>query len=252
MGCEQFQESLSAHLDGEDGPAERAATDTHLANCKACRDWFDAAATVTRLARTAPAPVAVQVDDAVLNAAPGPGRAWLAAALRTLLGMLGVAQFLLGAAQIGGSPAAQHLHTAGAGGHLWHESAAWNVAVGAGFAWIALRRTRPAGIVPTLTAFVAVLTLLTFNDLIAGRVDPARVLSHGIIVAGYAIVLVISRPGADPGTSPVGGPDKSSRWRAIFDTEAEPSPAVPHLRLLSSRARIGTTVKARTDDRLAA
>jgi anti-sigma factor RsiW len=219
MGCEQFRESLSARLDGEDGRAERATTEAHLAGCPACRRWFDAAATVTRLARTAQAPVGVQVDDAVLDAAPGPGRAWLAVALRALLGTLGAAQFLLGTARIGGVPATHHLHTgADAGGHLWHESAAWNVAVGAGFAWIALRRTRPAG----------------------------------IVVAGYAIILVMSRPGADPGAPPAGRPDYSPRWRSTLDTGPESSQTVPRLRVVSSQARVGHTVEARTDERLAA
>ncbi|MGI5151614.1 zf-HC2 domain-containing protein [Plantactinospora sp. CA-294935] len=37
MGSEQFRESLSARLDGEDSPTERAATDIHLADCSACR-----------------------------------------------------------------------------------------------------------------------------------------------------------------------------------------------------------------------
>jgi hypothetical protein len=139
----------------------------------------------------------------------------------------------IGAAQIGGFTAAQHLHTLGgtpSAGHLWHESAAWNVAVGAGFAWIAARRSRPTGIVPTLTAFVAALGLLTVNDLIDGRVDVARVLSHSIIVAGYAIILVMSRPGADPGEPPAGRQDTPHRWRAAFDAEPEPRP-VPRLRL---------------------
>ncbi|BCB75345.1 zf-HC2 domain-containing protein [Phytohabitans flavus] len=254
MGCEHFRESLSVRLDGEESLAEREATDAHLAGCVACRDWFDAAARVTRLMRTAPAPTGIAVDDTVLEAAPGPRRARLSAALRILLGAFGLAQFLLGAAQIGGSAATQHLHAAGAGagGHLWHESAAWNLAVAAGFAWIALRRTRPTGIVPTLTAFVGALTLLTMNDLIAGRVDLTRVLSHSIIVAGYAIILVMSRLGIGPGEPPAGRGDRRDRWRASFDPEPETAPARPTLRLVPGQLRATGAVHARADDRWAA
>src|SRR6185295_19911289 len=76
----------------------------------------------------------------------------LSRALRVVLGAFGAAQFALGILQAAGS-AAQHDHGSDSPlgvnpGHLWHESAAWNVAIGAGFAWIALRRGRPNGALP--------------------------------------------------------------------------------------------------------
>lgn len=251
MRCEDFRESLSARLDGEDDPAERPATDAHLASCAGCATWFEAAAQVTRLARTAPVPDDIDLTGTILANIPAPPRPrgrFVVPVLRVLLGTLGVAQFLLGAAQISGFAAAAHLHsTVGQpAGHLWHESAAWNVAIGAGFAWIAWRRTRPTGIVPTLTAFVAVLTLLTVNDLISGRVDVARVLSHTIIVAGYAIILYLSRRGAAPSEPPASG----SRWRATFDAEPTSEPAAPpRLRLIRGLAG---PIEARYDERRAA
>lgn len=225
MDCEQIREALSAQLDGEDDHAERVTVDAHLADCVSCRRWFDAAASITRLARTSlVAPSDFAVGAEVLDAAPGPGRRRLVFALRTALGLLGTAQFLLGAAQIGDFAAAQQLHMLGAfpatgTNHLWHESAAWNVAIGAGFAWIALRRTRPVGIVPTLTAFVAVLSLLTVNDLVAGRVDLARVLSHAFIVLGYLVILALSHRALDPAEPPPGG--ETARWRAHFDDDSD-------------------------------
>ncbi|GLH96916.1 membrane protein [Phytohabitans aurantiacus] len=252
MRCDDFRESLSARLDGEDDPAERPATDAHLASCLDCATWFEAAAQVTRLTRTSAVPDDIDLTSTILANIPTPaarprGRR-LVAVLRVLLGALGVAQFLLGAAQISGFAAAAHLHsvTGEPAGHLWHESAAWNVAVGAGFAWIAWRRTRPTGIVPTLTAFVAVLTLLTVNDLISGRVDVARVLSHSIIVAGYAIILYLSRRGAAPSEPPASG----SRWRATFEPEPASEPAAPpRLRLIRG---FPGPIEARYDDRRAA
>jgi predicted anti-sigma-YlaC factor YlaD len=237
VGCEHYREALSARLDGEEDPAERATTDAHLAGCAACRQWFDAAAAVTRLVRTSVMPPDIRVSDEVLAAAPGRARHRLVTALRVALGVLGVVQFLLGAAQIGGFAAAQHLHTLGVAGpdHLWHESAAWNVAVGAGFAWIALRRTRASGIIPTLTAFVAALTLLTASDIIAGRVDLDRVLSHAFIVAGYVIVVVLSRYGREPGEPPSDQQKPRPGWRAVFDDPADSAPSRPALRLVRDR-----------------
>lgn len=245
VGCEDFRESLSARLDGEDDPAERAATDAHLAGCVACERWFEAAATVTRLARTSLVTHQVQVSDEVLAAAPGPRRHRLVGALRIGLGVLGVVQFLLGAAQIAGFAVAAHLHTGTDPDHLWHESAAWNVAVGAGFAWIALRRSRASGIIPTLTAFVAALTLLTASDLMAGRVDVDRVLSHAFVVAGYAIVLVLSRSSREPGEPPTGQRTPRPAWRLHFDDQFEaPRPSLRLVPTLPAQARVGTDRRA--------
>lgn len=237
VSCEDYREALSARLDGEDDPAERAPVDAHLADCPTCREWQDAAARVTRLARTSSVGPAIELRDDLLAAVPGPGRARAGVALRVLLGVLGVVQFLLGAAQIAGSSSTHPLHdldaVAGVGpGHLWHESAAWNVALGVGFAWIALRRARPIGLLPTLSMFVGALALLSANDVLVGRVDLPRLLSHGFVAAGYLIILVLSRPALDPGPPPAGDRDRGSRWRVSFDEPEAPAERPP-LRLLT-------------------
>jgi predicted anti-sigma-YlaC factor YlaD len=202
VGCDGYRETLSARLDGEDEPVGPAELDTHLAGCPACRRWLEDAATVNRLARTAPAMTAVDVTEAVLPAAPGRWRGRLAVALRLALGLLGTAQLVLGLLQIttleGGEGDAMHGAVNGASpGHLWHESAAWNVAVGAAFVWIATRRGRPLGIVPILTVFIGVLVVLSGADALAGRVESLRLASHGFVLVGYLIVLALSRPALD-------------------------------------------------------
>ncbi|GAA1526215.1 zf-HC2 domain-containing protein [Dactylosporangium maewongense] len=227
--CAAFREALSARLDGEDEPIEAALTDAHLRRCADCRAWHADAVTATRLFRVQQVPAQpAGVDDllaaldahGVLPAAdvpPAPasglrrrlalpaswirgriGRAHVVLALRVLLGGFGAAQFMLGIAQVTTAATASDLHGDGAG-HLWHESAAWNVAIGAGFGWIASRRGRPAGALPMLTAFVGLLALLSVNDLLAGRVETERLLSHAFVLAGYAIVIALTRPALDPG-----------------------------------------------------
>jgi predicted anti-sigma-YlaC factor YlaD len=227
VGCDRYREALSARLDGEDDPTERTAVDRHLAGCPDCRAWLDAAAEVTRLARTS---AVAAVAPRVVAAAPGLTRVRVTFGLRVTLAGIGVAQFLLGAAQIADAGSA-HVHGLGGlglgSGHLWHESAAWNLALGAGFAFVALRRTRPSGLLPTLTAFVAVLTVLSAGDILAGRVDGPRLASHAFLVAGYLVTLALSRPALDPGEPPAG---RGSRWKASF--AEEPAPAPPRLRLI--------------------
>jgi predicted anti-sigma-YlaC factor YlaD len=207
MDCDQARQELSARLDGEDDPSQRAAVDAHLQRCPGCRTWFDDAAAVTRLARIGLPVPATGVPDTVLDAAPGPGRARLATGLRLTLGLLGAAQLLLAVAQtVPGKAAHVSGHVDGASGtHLLHESAAWNLAVGIGFLLIAWRRSRPAGVLPLLSAFVAALLVLSAGDLFSAAVGWDRIASHLILAVGYLIVVALSLPALagdpPPGTS---------------------------------------------------
>jgi predicted anti-sigma-YlaC factor YlaD len=241
VGCEEYREALSARLDGEDEPIPAADTDGHLRRCAACRQRLHDATAVTRMVRLQPVAATPRVDVAVVVSAVRPRGRRLAGVLRVALGALGAAQFVLGMLQIARNSAVDHDHNtivaAGATpGHLWHESAAWNVAVGAGFAWSAWRRTRPTGTLPMLTAFVGLLVLLSANDVFAGRVEQIRLLSHGFLLAGYAIVLALCHPRLDPGRPPRQG-QRGHRWRRrVLDLDAT-EPAPPSLRLIQGQAR---------------
>ncbi|MEH1098046.1 zf-HC2 domain-containing protein [Micromonospora sp. CPCC 205561] len=235
MGCEQWHEVLSAQLDGEETAAERTAVAAHLAGCGGCRTWYERATTVTRRARLSVAVGGADLTGAVLGAlptsTPAPRRRFrrTALTLRAALRVIGALQLALGLAQIGRGAASAHAHTAGAlgSGHLWHESAAWNVAVGAGFLFVAARRTPPTGLVPMLSAFVGVLALLSVNDLLTGRVETARLVSHGFLLAGYLVVVALSRPRLHPG-DPARRRPEEPRWYLPADEPAE----APRLRLL--------------------
>ncbi|MGH3883605.1 MAG: zf-HC2 domain-containing protein [Pseudonocardiaceae bacterium] len=215
MDCTQCREALSARLDGEESGAQRSTVDEHLATCAACRRFADEAARVTRLARTAVATQEPDVVEAVLAAAPRSRRPRLVTALRVLLGLVGLAQLevaLVGVltAQSAGHGSQVVLEGASIA-HFAHESAAWNLALGVGFLWIAWRSSRTSGMVPTLATFVAVLAALVVLDVVAGRVDPERFLLHGLVLFGLILVIVLDRlprptRGTVPGVSAVGLP----------------------------------------------
>ncbi|MDG4778852.1 zf-HC2 domain-containing protein [Micromonospora sp. WMMD961] len=249
MGCEQWREILSAQLDGEETAAERAAAQGHLDGCADCRAWFTTAAAVTRRVRTRLVTDVPDRTDAILAAIGGgvvagasvdagtaadatpparrsrwrphlPGRGTLVVGLRAALGLLGAVQLVLGLSQVGRGATADHLHAAGQ--HLWHESAAWNVAVGAGFLFVAVRRTPPAGLLPMLSAFVGTLLLLSVNDLATGSVSAERLVSHGFLVVGYLITVLLSRPGLRPGGPAPQRQPGPSRWRFGADEVDRP------------------------------
>jgi predicted anti-sigma-YlaC factor YlaD len=221
-------------LDGEEPPDGAAVVDAHLRSCAPCRRWLDDAAHITRLARVSVVTSEPEIDPAVLAAAPGPARVRLAGALRVALAVVGGSQLFLGLAQMTAYLPATHLHGGGpavGSYHLWHESAAWNVAIGAGFLWTALRRVPASALLPVLTAFVALLTLLSANDLWSGRVEPERLLSHGLVVVGYVILMVQNRPTLRWTGPPSGQGRGPSRWRVRFDEpDAPPAPTLRALR----------------------
>jgi predicted anti-sigma-YlaC factor YlaD len=230
---------LSARLDGEDTPDERTAAEEHLTVCTGCRAWYAQAAQVTRMVRVGSMTVVPPAADD-LAVPPARGRFFarpaVATALRVGLGVLGLAQFTLGMAQVAGLPAVGHQHVAGVStGHLWHESAAWNVAIGAGFVWIAARRTRTAGVLPILTAFVALLALLSVDDFGAGRVDLLRLLSHGFVLAGYLIMVVLSRPAVGPDRPPAEGDRPGEPATGAAGGRRDVAPR-PRLRLINGEA----------------
>jgi predicted anti-sigma-YlaC factor YlaD len=114
--------------------------------------------------------------------------------LRALLALAGVGQLVLAGVQIVGDGGRGE--GAGMDGasmlHFAHESAAWNLALGVGFVWVAWRVARAPGLVPTLTAFVVVLSALTGLDFASGHVDAARLSSHALVLVGYAAVLALT------------------------------------------------------------
>lgn len=214
--CDASREAMSAALDGEADAADDARVDAHLAGCAACRAWRDEAGSVTRRART---PVAVggpDLVDLVVGAAPGPRARWRGVTARACLALVGVAQAALGLVGLFGAAAhadhgADPLMVLGAGmAHAAHESAAWNLALGVAFVAGAVWRRHLAGLIPVLAAFIAVLAVMSGVDLVAGRVEPARVVSHLVVVAGLLLAIAVVRTTPHPGA----GPSPGARWRS--------------------------------------
>ncbi len=195
--CAACREVVSARLDGEAGdPAEESAADAHLATCAACRAWADRAARVTRLTRTGVAEPGPDLVAAVLAAAPLPRRERRTEAARFGLGAVALGQLALA---VNGVVVAGAVGHAGAqiGGatpvHLVHESSAWNLALGVAFATAAAARSRAPGLVPVVGAFLGVLAVLSLLDVLAGRVEPGRLVGHVLVVVGFLLLLVVAR-----------------------------------------------------------
>jgi predicted anti-sigma-YlaC factor YlaD len=222
-------------LDGEESEAERGAIDAHLAGCTACRGFASDAARITRLARTAVATEQPDLVEAVLAAAPRARRPRLVTVLRVLLGLVGLAQAELALVSMLGphtsDPGAQGIVLQGASpAHLAHESAAWNLALGVGFLWVAWRSSRTSGMVPMLSTFVAVLTVVVVMDAMAGAVDLVRLLGHGLVVLGLILMIALDRlPRPAGGTAPGARTTRRPRLTRARRADAEIGPGIADL-----------------------
>ncbi|MDQ2706616.1 MAG: hypothetical protein M3Z25_02805 [Actinomycetota bacterium] len=207
--CHHFRDHLSADLDGEAGPSDPednaavlAAASGHLESCTSCSRWFADVTRINRLVRTAPAEPGpglstAQLDD-LLQHLPQPSSSsrrprWRNLA-RVALAVAGIAQVALGAWSLSVPHAAMDGHAGMLGAgliHMSHEYSAWSIALGISFL-VGSRWTRHlAGALPVLASFVAVLIVVSAFDLIDGNVDPARVVSHTLIVLALGLIVVI-------------------------------------------------------------
>ncbi|WP_010314741.1 zf-HC2 domain-containing protein [Saccharopolyspora spinosa] len=195
MDCYPYREALSARLDGEPSPIPDEQVERHLDECEACRAWHQRAAELSRAIRVrAVAPTPDLTESVLAAAAPLPDRLfprWP----RILLAFVGMCQLVLGTVQVLGLDHGGHLHGMDGmmSGHLFNESTSWNLALGLGFVWTAVRVRAVAGLLPVLAAFLVVLTGFSVVDLVNGDVTVSRLASHILLVLGLVLLLLIRR-----------------------------------------------------------
>lgn len=196
--CDTYREALSARLDGEPGPVADDALDEHLDACAACRSWQQRAAELSRTLRVRSVQPTPDLTEAVLRTATPLRDRLLRRWPRVLLGCVALAQVVLGATQALGPEMGHSMSGPGMGSmteHLFNESTSWNLALGVGMLWSAVRVRASAGLLPPLVAFLAVLTGFSAYDLMHGEVPVSRLVSHGLLVLGLILLLMINRDG---------------------------------------------------------
>lgn len=222
MRCDQSHELLSAELDGELEPDERAGLESHLAGCGACRAHAAELSRLHRALRVTVARPAPDLTAAILAAHDGRTRAPAESGvqrrrgratlrwredLRWVLGVLGGLQVAVAAPGVLW-PATEHL------GHTGSHSAGWDLAFGLGLVVVAMQPWRARGMLPLATAVTVVMVGTVVGDAVSGRAEPMPQLSHVIEVVSLALLWGFSRwyrgeaplsPGSDAGDGGVVG-----------------------------------------------
>lgn len=199
MSCARYREAASARLDGEPLGLPAAELDQHLAHCAGCAGWLavaERASRGVRISGSTPPDLSERIlCQVVLPAARLNRRRWL---VRGGLALLGCVQWALAMPALFGQGMAMQMSV-----HAAHESAAWNLAMGVSFLAVAVKPARAIGTLPILATFVAVLSVLSVPDLLAGAVAGARLASHAGVLAGLVLVAMLYRSERLPGPAPV-------------------------------------------------
>ena len=213
MSCARYREAASARLDGEPYGMPAAELEQHLAGCADCADWLETAERAgrgLRISGSTPPDLSERIlRQVVLPAARLNRRRWL---VRSGLAGLGFVQWALALPALFGQSMAMQMSV-----HAAHESAAWNLAMGASFLAVAVKPARAIGTLPILATFVTVLSVLSIPDVLTGSVAAARLASHAGVLAGLVLVAVLYRSERLPGPGPaVGQAGSTTRPRARF------------------------------------
>jgi predicted anti-sigma-YlaC factor YlaD len=187
--CERYREAASARLDGEPLQISAASLDHHMQSCPDCAAWLATAQRVSRSFRVSGDTPSDLVDSVMARAVLPTARVTrYRRRLRLGLALIGLVQWALALPLLFGQSVGMALPL-----HASHESAAWNLALGAAFLAVAVKPGRASGTLPILATFVAVLAVFSVSDLAADQVDPTRLASHLGVLAGLVLVVLTAR-----------------------------------------------------------
>ncbi|HUW04030.1 MAG TPA: zf-HC2 domain-containing protein [Acidimicrobiales bacterium] len=192
--CHAFREALSASLDDELRPLERAALDGHLADCVSCRSHAAEVQRLHRMTRVTPADAVPDLTHAILTthrastrstaADTADWRRWALAVLGLTIAVLSLPSLLVG--------------DASTSIHLSRELAAWEVALSASLLLAAWQPRRAEGVFPLAGVVVVILFVTAIADAAAGDTRVITEAHHVLELAAVGILFSLSRSHSSP------------------------------------------------------
>lgn len=184
VDCDAAAEALSADLDGELGPDERARLDAHVAGCPACAVRRDELRLLHRAVRLRPAEAVPDLSERILAAAnpPRPGHGeWV----RTALLIVALSQLVLAVPDLLGRASGAPVHVARHLGSL-------ELAFALGLVYAAWKPVRAYGLLPMAGALAASITVTAVIDIAEGHAGATGEAHHVLTVAGLALLWALS------------------------------------------------------------
>lgn len=177
MDCDTARIEISSAID--DGIAVSVAVADHVDRCPACRQWQEGAHQLRR------ATLRSVTDETTEVGVTGvPQRFTVHRWIRVALGWAGVLLVVWNVVD---------MFAAGSGSaiHLERHQAAFAVALGLSFLFVAWRPDRAYGMVPFAATFALALTISAVIDLVNGASTPLRESAHLIEILGLILLWVL-------------------------------------------------------------
>lgn len=182
MTCSAAAVALSAALDGELAPAERAELDAHLAQCSTCGSRGKALEVLSRRSRLHVAPQVPDLSDAVVAAAAERSAPTPWSPARIGLIVVGVAQLLLSLpGLLLGDAVSDSVHVS-------REVGVTEIAIAIGVLSAAWRPWRAAGMLPVIGVLAVGLAITSCVDIVRGDVPPMAEVVHLLPLAGALLL----------------------------------------------------------------
>lgn len=179
--CDDAHELVSADLDGELEPADRAGLDAHLQTCESCRDYQEDAHALRRALR-----VRVVDDD--------PEDATTIDVVGSLQGVsvLRWALFVIGGTLVILNVPAIVSADGSAAAHLHRHDGVFGTALGIAMIAVAVRPHRAIGLIPLTSAITVLMAIAAAADLVSGNAQPLGEAIHVVEFGGLVCLWVIS------------------------------------------------------------
>jgi len=197
MDCDTVRAEISSAID--EGLALSPAAGEHLASCLRCEEWQEKAHRLRRATlRPVGAAQTLHPDPLVL-----PSRFRLHRWLRLTLAWTGITL-------VGWNVTTVMAARTGAAVHLERHQAAFSVALGLSFLFVAWRPDRAYGMVPFAMTFTAALSFAAIFDLVHGTSTLPRESRHLIELGGLALLWLLGA---------AAGPSRRGRSKGPAATE---------------------------------
>jgi predicted anti-sigma-YlaC factor YlaD len=190
MRCTEYQEAISARLDGEPAAIEPSEIEAHLATCAACRAFATSADALTRSMRVRTAETVPNLTAKILVNAPAPVRVWP----RYVVLWVGLTQLVLAVPALAGDGR-------GASTHVARELGSWDIALAIGLLVVAWQPRRAGGLLPFALALAGAMALTSTLDIVAGHAPASGEILHLVDVVGVGALWLAARSPA------------TARWR---------------------------------------
>jgi predicted anti-sigma-YlaC factor YlaD len=190
MACEQWQEAISAQIDGEEPGIDPRLVDAHLRNCADCRGFAAASERTQRVGRVMPAPEMPDLSRRVVKANAIADRAGRWGIVRAVLAVVAVEVIVFALRDL--------VEGSATAGHATRHLGAFSIAYGVGLLMVVARPARARTMLPVAAVLAGALFITAVIDLANGKVPLLGETGHLPELLSVILIWLLAVPAPRP------------------------------------------------------